>query len=123
MKEHFMIGDDGALYDTRAVNWSSNPLRKNYSFSRRFIETVADVKATLRAGQFAWPGGYPMFFITSDGAALSFAAARSEFYNVASAVNDKIDDGWRIVATEINYEDNDLICDHTGEKIESAYGD
>jgi hypothetical protein len=25
---------------------------------------------------YAWPGGYPRFFITNDGEALSFAAAR-----------------------------------------------
>ena len=30
--------------------------------------------------------------------------------------------GWRIVAAEINWEDKDLVCDHTGEPIECAYG-
>jgi hypothetical protein len=31
--------------------------------------------------------------------------------------------GWRIVAYDVNWEDADLTCDHTGEKIESAYAE
>ena len=63
-----------------------------------------------------------MFFITSDGGALSFKAARSEARLIMQAIADKDSSGWRVMACDINYEDNDLCCDHTGEQIESAYG-
>ena len=95
--------------------------RENYCRTHREIDTVADLKATIRAGKYAWPGGYPMFFITSDGAALSFEAVEQEFYQVVYSIRNKIDDGWRVVGCDINYENADLVCDHTGNPIESAY--
>jgi hypothetical protein len=86
------------------------------------IETISDFRAAVRHGPYAWPGGYPCYFITSDGAALSFKAAKSERRLILESIRDRSDDGWRIVALDINYEDSNLVCDHTGEKIESAYG-
>src|SRR5258708_12352856 len=47
--------------------------------------TLAEIKGLLRAGQYAWPGGYPLYFITSDGAALSFGTVRAEWRNVVQA--------------------------------------
>jgi hypothetical protein len=124
LAEYFFVSDcDGALHDTRVDDWSSKPIRANYKRHHRTIETVADLKATLRAGSFAWPGGYPLFFITSDGAALSFYTARTQFRHIADSIATGSNDGWRIVACEINYEDSDLQCDHTGNRIASAYGD
>ena len=87
------------------------------------IKTTKDLKTALRNGQWAWPGGYPLYFITSDGAALSFDAVRSEYRQVINAIRHRLNDGWRVVAVDINYDDSDLYCDHTGQRIESAYGD
>lgn len=123
MKKYFMISDtSGELYDTRDDNWFKTPLRLNYCRAHRKIKTVSDLKATLRNGRYAWPGGYPLFFITSDGAALSFDTARSEFRLIADSIQSELDDGWRIIACEINYEDSSLFCEHSGAAIESAYG-
>jgi len=87
------------------------------------INSISDFRAAYRNGPYAWPGGYPLFFITSDGGALSFAAVRQERRQILEAIRDHSRDGWRVVAVEINYEDSFLTCDHTGEWIESAYGD
>lgn len=106
------------LHDSRKAYAT---IRPNYRFAHRDIKTVADLKATLRDGPYAWPGGYPMYFITSDGGALSFATVRAEFRNIADSIRRNIRDGWFVVACDINYEDGDLIDDHTGEKIEVAY--
>ena len=114
---------DGALYDTREDDWSQNPVRENYERSHRDIKTVADFKATLRAGAYAWPGGYPMFLITQDGKTLHFDCAKDNAYQVIWEIINDCNGGWRVVACEINYEDNDLHCDHCSEPIESAYGD
>lgn len=72
---------------------------------------------------YAWPGGYPRFFITHDGAALSFNAAKSEQQLIVESIKDQLNDGWTVIGCDINWEDESLYCDHTGEKIESAYGE
>ena len=87
------------------------------------INTVKDLKQVLRNGPWIWPGGYPLYFITSDGAALSFQAVRENLRSVLWSIKNGVNDGWRVQAMAINYEDNELYCDHTGEKIESAYGE
>ena len=87
------------------------------------ISTAKDLKQALRSGPYAWPGGYPLYFITSDGAALSFKAVRENLRSVLWSIKNGVNDGWRVQAMDINYEDNELYCDHTGEKIESAYGE
>lgn len=85
--------------------------------------SVSDFRRDMRQ-PYAWPGGYPRYFVTGDGAALSFKAARERRREILEAIRD--DDtagGWRVAGCDINYEDSDLVCDHTGERIESAYGD
>ena len=120
--KHLFVGCDGHLHDTRDANWASVALRERYRFTFGNIGNVSQLKATLRNGAYAWPGGYPLFFITSDGAPLCFDCARSEFRSVAESIRDELSDGWRIVACDINYEDDSCFCDHCNEKIESAYG-
>ena len=84
--------------------------------------TVQKFNEQLESGAYAWPGGYPVYFITSDGAALSFAAAKAEADNIRESIAGDCNDGWRVVGAEINWEDASLYCDHTGARIESAYG-
>lgn len=87
------------------------------------IKTISDFRAAVRNGAYAWPGGYPLYFVTADGAALSFKAAKAERRNILEAIRDNdARSGWRICGVDVNWEDTDLTCDHTNEKIESAYG-
>lgn len=125
MRDYFMISEsDGALYDTRAANWANRPLRPNFARHHSDVKSAADFKACLRAGAYAWPGGYPLYFVTSDGAAISFESARENAREIIAALNsgDKRG-GWHVAACAINYEDSNLICDHSGRPIPSAYGD
>jgi hypothetical protein len=123
LPEHLFVADDGNLYDTRDPNWARNPLREGYYGGGPRIETVAQFKAALRHGGTTSLGGYPLYFIVSDGEALSFEAARENFRQIADSIVHRHNDGWRIVGQEINYEDEDLVCAHTGKRIPSAYGD
>lgn len=122
----FFACDDGALYDTTPPQWPYlPPLRATYKRHFGRIENgdtgVAElqrVKATLRAGDFCWPGGYELTFITRDGAALCFDCVRAEWRQV---VWDHINDastGWRIWAVH-NTADSDepTTCDHCGREI------
>jgi hypothetical protein len=123
LPDHLTVCIDGSLSDTRQVNWHKTPLRQNYSRTHREIGSVADYKATLRAGQYAWPGGYQMFLITSDGQALCYGCGWRECRNVMDSIASKSNDGWRCVAVGINYEDSDMLCCHCSEPIPAAYGD
>lgn len=83
---------------------------------------LKDLKAHLRNGEFAFPGGYPKFFIVDDGEAMSFAAVRSNLREIMRSTFTNARDGWQIEACEINWEDSDLYCAHTNKQISSAYG-
>jgi hypothetical protein len=85
--------------------------------------TNQDLKNQLRSGPFAWPGGYPLYFITDDGAALSFNAVRENLRSVIWSIRHGVNDGWRVVGCDVNWEDPKLFCDHTGNRIESAYAE
>lgn len=85
--------------------------------------TVKELKTQLRQGEFAWPGGYPLYFITTDGAALSFKAVRENLRSVFWSMKNKVNDGWQVCAVDVNWEDPTLFCDHTGERIPSAYAE
>jgi hypothetical protein len=85
--------------------------------------TLQEIKTQLRDGPYAWPGGYPKFFVTADGGILSFAAARKRWTEIVYSHLHGIRDSWFVDGVDINWEDDSLFCDDTGEKIESAYAD
>jgi hypothetical protein len=71
---------------------------------------------------YAWPGGYPMFAVTSDGAALCHKCCKSEALQIGRP-SGYSHDQWRVIGLDVNWEDSSLYCDHCGERIESAYAD
>ena len=85
------------------------------------INSISDFRKAIHNGPYAWPGGYPLYFITSDGEALSFEAAKQERRSILEALRDHDNSGWRVVDVDVNWEDGDLYCAHTGDRIESAY--
>lgn len=88
------------------------------------INTISDFRAAMRNGPYAWPGGYPLFFVTNNGDILSFKGAKQNIRNILEALKeDNIISGWRVSSLVINWEEPDLYCDVTGEFIESAYHD
>lgn len=87
------------------------------------ISTISDFRRAVRNGPYAWPGGYPLYWLMSDGETCAFDVAKSERRAMLEALRDRDSSGWRPVALEINWEDSELYCAHTGRKIESAYGD
>lgn len=86
------------------------------------IKSPADFGLALKI-PYAWPGGYPTFFITEDGAALCHKCAKREGQRIISSIRDGANADWRVVAMEINWEDTDCYCDHCSKQIESAYGE
>jgi hypothetical protein len=90
---------------------------------------LAAIKDVIRSNGYAWPGGYPIYFVTSDCDALSVAGARAHWREIVAAhlANDTHSDWnirrWYIVGADINWENEMLYCAYTGARIESAYGE
>ncbi len=87
----------------------------------RAVSTTAAVKAFIRA-PFTSIGGYPMYGIADDGGALCAKCCRAEWRNIVDSMRTETDDGWRVIALEVNYE-SDIDCDHCGDMIPAAYLD
>ena len=75
------------------------------------------------AHKFAWPGGYPIYYLMSDGESMCADCVTREAQCIANAIKENSSDGWRVVGNEINWEDNALFCGHCGKRIESAYAE
>jgi len=84
---------------------------------------VRRVVVSLREGRFTSIGSYPKFFHAADGSVLSHEAVRSELGQVLRATRDDSDRQWCIRGEDINWEDPSMYCEHTGDRIESAYGE
>lgn len=113
---------EGSLYDDRKP-YSFGPIREKFSWHYSRPESLSQVKATIRAGSFAWPGGYPLFLITQDCQPLCWQCAVKEFRQIVWDHLNKCSTGWRIIGCEINYEDDNCFCCHCSKQIESAYGE
>ena len=91
------------------------------------INSISDFRAAVRHGAFAWPGGYPCYWLMADGEACSFDVAKTERRQMLQALADyqgagnTYNNDWRPIALEINWEDVNLFCAHTSARIESAY--
>lgn len=83
---------------------------------------ISEVKQFIR-NPYAWPGGYPLFLLTTDGGAICKCCAKSEWPLICRSTRDNALDGWTAECVEVNWEDQFLFCDHCGNQIESAYGE
>ena len=106
------IGGDLLAIDDMSV------IRLNYSKHFANIQTVAQLKATLRAGAYAWPGGYELTLVTSDGATLCFECARKEFYQLCYSKRHNLNDGWNVIHCGAFY-DSGIVCDHCNKSLDN----
>lgn len=78
-------------------------------------KAISKLRATGINGQlpsYAWPGGYPVYYIDSNDWVLCPDCANQ---------NDEKGNGSKLSCYGINWEDNELYCDDCGTRIESAY--
>lgn len=77
---------------------------------------------------YAWPGGYPLYFVCEDDGVLcpNCVSENRSLINRAAIRQCELscdDTQWRVVATDVNYEDTSLYCDNCRKRIESAYAE
>lgn len=95
------------------------------------ITTISDLRAAVRNGPFAWPGGYQMRFICSDGESMCFDCVTAHKREVLHAIThiesedypEWLVKDWRVVAFEIHYEGEAEICANCNAEIPSVCGD
>lgn len=86
------------------------------------ISTGLEFRQTLKAGPYAWPGGYPLILVCDDGGVLCFDCGKSEGRQIIDAIRTRTNNGWRVSACVIHWEGPDETCNHCGKVIPSAYG-
>lgn len=77
--------------------------------------TTREVKQSLRAGRYAWPGGYEKVYVTYDGGILCDPCVRQEWAQICYALRHNLRDGWQIEGVDLIEAPDDLVtCDHCG---------
>jgi hypothetical protein len=113
------------FYDFEGALWGSNPtrvIRSNYKQTHRNIKTGPELCATLRAGEYAWPGGYQMALITNDSALLCFDCVREHLDSVIWSIHHSVNDGWQVIGCDIvdDYEtESGEYCAHCSKQLAS----
>lgn len=87
------------------------------------IRTGREFRETLRAGPYAWPGGYPLALLMSDGETLCFDCGKTEGRQIIQSIRLADRSGWRAIGCFIHWEGPAEICAHCGAEIPSAYGE
>lgn len=76
--------------------------------------TNHDLKQALRT-KYAWPGGYEIFGITSDGSALCCDCMRENFRSILWSKKHDVSDGWQVdaVVSAASIDSKDFIDENT----------
>ena len=85
-------------------------------------DIIGQVKRAIRE-PYAWPGGYPIYTVMSDGELLCPECARENFRQIVADTNARYGGSWRAAGADIKYEGPDEQCAHCSKPLPSAYGD
>ena len=67
----------------------------------------------------AWPGVYPVYYVTADAGTLCPACVNTN----RALCADPADPQWYVTDTDVNWECTDMTCDNCHDVIPSAYGE
>jgi hypothetical protein len=72
--------------------------------------------------RYAWPGGYELFVVTTDGGLICSGCVREEYRNILDSTKKGIRDGWCVMGitneSELElYEDFCSLCSHCNKKM------
>lgn len=70
---------------------------------------IHEVKKAIRE-KYAWPGGYELIGILSDGASICTHCMKINFRNIAWSTKHHSSDGWQYMCTDVNWENPDMYC-------------
>lgn len=87
------------------------------------IRNVHQLAMVVANGAYAWPGGYPIYFLAADGEPVCFQCVKQNKAETYAAFEEGGDREWLMVVADINWEDPDKFCAHCENRIESAYAE
>lgn len=125
LPNHLFVSESGDLFDTRRPDWHKlPPIRAGYSTHHRTITNGRELRATIRAGGAAWPGGYTVALHMNDGEMVSIDALSRDRSALWHALWDiRNNPRGRIVGCDTYDEGPTVRCAYTNEDIASSYGD
>lgn len=110
----FFTSDAGAL----VRHADCETVRPLFARHCAIIGTGAELRASLRAGPVAWPGCYPVAYLTADGGTVCPDCVRAELAQCVYSLRHDIRDGWRVAGLVSQAAtDNACTCDHCGREI------
>jgi hypothetical protein len=83
--------------------------------------TNKELESEIRGGPYAWPGGYPKYFVMTDGEPMCWSDVAANFKLVLAANKANCGHIWQAANCQVNWEDDSLFCCHCGQRIEAAY--
>jgi len=109
---------EGDLYRIDQMPFGNLPIRRDVSKHYRQIDSINKLKACLRAGQYTSVGMYTLYFITEDGACLSFDSVFENLEEIFYSMRNDMRDGWGVVGlASVEETDEEIFCDHSGKLI------
>ena len=66
-------------------------------------------------------GAYPLVLITADGSALCHCCTRGNWQSICHETFQNTNCGFRVSGVSVNWENNDLYCDHCNASLLPAY--
>jgi hypothetical protein len=85
---------------------------------------VSALQSFIRANGYAWPGGYQMALLMSDGESIDAQAARENYRLIRDAMRaNDTRSNWHPCTPFIHWEGEALTCAHSGRAIPSVYGE
>ena len=81
-------------------------------------EQINLVKNAIR-NKYAWPGGYALFGVTSDGSQLCVDCMKDNFTSILWSIKNSCDDGWKIsgIDCSVNLESEEYLRDTLGDSL------
>lgn len=85
--------------------------------------TISQYRKHMR-NPYAWPGGYEIRPVMTDGAVLCRACLITERRNILEALADpSYRTGWEIACFDVLWEGSSELCGHCSTEIKTEYGD
>lgn len=75
-----------------------------------------ELKNAIR-NKYAWPGGYTLFGVCSDGGVLCSKCMRENFHSILWSIKNNVSDGWKVIRIDCaaNLEPREWIEEHSEE--------
>lgn len=92
----------------------SEKIQRILDHERKEAEIIGKPRSSVKLPAYAWPGGYPIWYLTESNAMLCPGCADEARQDMAEP---------KVVDWDINYEDEIFFCYECNGRVESAYGE